>query len=390
MWSVITEIVRVLNESAIYLLVGFALAGVMHVLFNQSKRFARLLSARGSRSVVLAALLGVPLPLCSCSVLPAGLALRKQGASKGATASFLISVPETDVVSIIMTYGLFGPLMAVFRPLAAVITAIATGHLINLTEHLHEPPAAGRPEASGSPDAAETPTADTCCECSSECEPQPGIQAPGGLVGRALRYGFVEFFDDIVGTLVVGLVLGGVVTALMPAFGLERFTGGSLITMLVMLAVGIPMYVCATSSTPIAAGLMAGGLSPGAALVFLLAGPATNMASLVVLGKHLGRLPLVVYLLSIATVSVLMGLSLDAIVETWSIPVLSAVAPTAGEAAGPVKIGAAILFTVLTCLSLWRIRFLQRIGNRITQTTGIRLGRKTTMLVAAVAVTGAY
>ena len=390
MWSVITETVRVLNESAIYLLVGFALAGVMHVLFNQSKRFARLLSARGSRSVVLAALLGVPLPLCSCSVLPAGLAQRKQGASKGATPSFMLKVPEKDVVSIIMTYGLLGPLMAVFRPLAAVITAIATGHLINLTEHLHEPPAAGRPDASGSPDAAEKPTADTCCECSSEGEPQPGVQAPGGLVGRALRYGFVEFFDDIVGTLVVGLVLGGVVTALMPAFGLERFTGGSLITMLVMLAVGIPMYVCATSSTPIAAGLMAGGLSPGAALVFLLAGPATNMASLVVLGKHRGRLPLVVYLLSIAAVSVLMGLSLDAIVETASIPVLSAVAPTARESAGPVKIGAAILFTLLTCLSLRRIRFLQGIGNRITRTTGIRLGRKTTMFVAAVAVTGAY
>ena len=355
MWSVIIEIIRVFHESAPYLLVGFALAGVLHVVFERSERFSRLLSRRGSRSVFLAAVLGIPLPLCSCSVLPAGLALRKNGASKGATASFLISVPETDIVSIIMTYGLLGPLMAVARPVAALVTAIVTGHAMNLADRWVEPSDEQPPEE----DAGDQ------CRCESVSK--------RGAIWTALRYGFGEFFDDIVASLALGLVLGGVITALLPTIGVGEFTGGSLLTMLAMLVIAMPMYVCATSSTPIAAGLIIGGLSPGAALVFLLAGPATNMASVVVLGKHLGRVALGVYLVSIAVISVAMGLALDAVVADATSPLLSVVPMAARTVASPVEIGAAILFAVLMYSSLRRTGAFARSVEAVGRVIGARL-----------------
>jgi HflK protein len=335
---VIVEIASIFNESAPYLLLGFALAGVLHIVLERSERFSRLLSERGSRSVILAAVLGAPIPLCSCGVLPAGLALRKSGATKGATASFLISVPETDIVSIVMTYGLLGPLMAVARPVAALITAMITGQTMNLADRWIE-----RSDEPSAPEA-------DCEECGSEPAPK------WGKVRGALHYGFVKFFDDIVGSLILGLLVGGVITALLPRFELGTASGGSLLTMLAMLVVAMPMYVCATSSTPIAAGLVAGGLSPGAALVFLLAGPATNMASVVVLGKHLGRAALVVYLASIALVSVAMGLALDAVVAEATTPLFSVVPLPAAEVVSPLELVASILLAALMYLSLRRTR----------------------------------
>ncbi|MBU0637826.1 MAG: permease [Planctomycetes bacterium] len=371
MWSVVSEIIRVLNESAIYLLLGFALAGVLHVYFSRSPRFMQLLSGTGTKSVVLAALLGIPLPLCSCSVLPAGIALRKQGASKGATAAFLVSVPETDILSILLTYGLLGPLIAIFRPLAAAATAIATGCAINLTERW-----ARRQDT-----PAATPEAPPAAPPGCECETRPGV------VRTALKYGFVEFFDDIIGSLMVGLLLGGVITALLPTFELTRFMGNSLLMMLAMLVIGIPMYVCAASSTPIAVGLIATGVSPGAALVFLLAGPATNMATFTVLLQHLGRLATVVYVVCIAVISVLMGLWLDAIVYSASAPISLIAVPVAEYTIGPVKGAAALAFLLLTILSLRRTRWLERMLERLHARTGLRLrprGAKIAVLVCLV------
>ena len=360
MGSVVTETIRILNESAGYLLLGFALAGVLHWLLRRSRWFADALSKRGSRSVFLAALFGVPLPLCSCSVLPAGLALRKSGASKGATVSFLISVPETDIVSILITYGLLGPVMAIFRPFAALITAVVTGLATNLTDRWTERP----PEPGGG--QADEAGANQCDD----------YNAQRGTLWNVLHYGFVKFFDDIIGSLLVGLILGGVITALLPAVGVEQFAERSLVSMLAMLVIGIPMYVCATSSTPIALGLIASGVSPGAALVFLLAGPATNMASLVVLWKHLGRAVLVVYLCSIAVVSVLMGLWLDGLITSPTSALPSIVPPAAEASWVPLKVAGSILFAVLAYLSFRRTRLLDSLVQRVGRLAGLRLSTK--------------
>ena len=374
MWAVVTETLRILNESAVYLLLGFALAGVLHWLLSRSNKFSDLLSTRGTKSVFLSALFGLPLPLCSCSVLPAGLALRKSGASKGATVSFLISVPETDIVSILITYGLLGPVMAVFRPFAALVTAIVTGLTTNVVDRWTE-------QSAESGAIAEDETA---------AEPGDKCDAQRSAVWNILHYGFVSFFDDIIGSLLFGIVLGGIITALLPSFGLERFADQSLLAMLAMLVVGIPMYVCATSSTPIAVGLIAGGISPGAALVFLLAGPATNMASLVVLWKHLGKPVLVVYLCSIALVSVLMGLWFDAFIGSGGVS-LPAVAPLAAESSfAPLKVGGSLVLAVMAVLSFRRTAVLESALQRLGRRTGLPLSTRRVGYAALVGVLLVY
>ena len=351
MWQVLTEFFNILVESSVYLLLGFALAGVMHVVLRRTPRFMDLLARKGGRSVTLAALLGAPLPLCSCGVVPVAMTLRKHGASKGATVSFLISCPETDVVSILLTYALLGPIMAVFRPLAAVATAIIAGRATNAVDR------DGPVETDKSAETAPEAVPSHCCHEKNEAESDvaTGYIAGKGPVWNALHYGFVQFFDDIIGSLLLGLALGGLIAVLLPRFGLENLAGGSsIIAMLVMLVVGVPMYVCAAASTPIAAGLVVSGLSPGTALVFLLAGPATNLGSLLVLSKQLGRRVLVAYLASIAVVSVTLGLCLDSAFR-GSVAAATVVHSSHHHGGhGPLKIAAAIALLVLALLSLWR------------------------------------
>jgi uncharacterized protein len=379
MWLVITGFVNILVESSIYLLLGFALAGVMHVVLRRTPRFMNLLAQKGSRSVTLAALLGAPIPLCSCGVVPAAMTLRKRGASKGATVSFLISCPETDVVSILLTYALLGPIMAVFRPVAAVVTAIIAGRVTNIVDRDGPAP---DPSPSGSEgratdshwaprsgstldriephdSAAPAGTVPSCCCGHEKKENEAGepteYVAEKGPLWNAFHYGFVSFFDDIIGSLLLGLLLGGLIAVLLPRFGLENLAGGSsLIAMLVMLVVGIPMYVCAAASTPIAAGLVVSGLSPGTALVFLLAGPATNLGSLLVLQKQLGRRVLVAYLVCIAVISVGAGLLLDAF---WGRYVIASTAVHAAQHHGEgssLKVAAAIVLVVCAGLRFLR------------------------------------
>jgi len=290
-------------------------------------------------------------------VLPAGLTLRREGASKGATVSFLISVPETDIVSILLTYGLLGPVMAVFRPVAAVITAMVTGTLVNLLERFER----------RSANAGDDQAASDECARRNEYDPQKGA------LWNAAHYGFVKFFDDIIMSLLIGIILGGAITALLPGLGIERLSGSTWLTMLAMLVVGIPMYVCATSSTPIAAGLIASGISPGAALVFLLAGPATNMASLIVLYKHLGRMTLIVYLACIAVISILMGVWLDVIVTAPSIAQYWDAPLSAETSVGAFKIAGAVLLAVLSYLSLRRLRAFDRALQGLNRVVGLSL-----------------
>ncbi len=367
MWPVLAETLRIVYESALYLLFGFALAGVLHVVLSRVPRFVQLLSGKGSKSVALAALLGVPLPLCSCSVVPAAMTLRRKGASKGATVSFLISVPETDIVSILLTYGLLGPIMAVLRPAAAVVIAIVTGVTTNLVDRWSE----GDSEA-GIVEETE-PSSSSCCSCDGNSESKGDYNPDKGFLWNALNYGFVRFFDDIIGMLILGIVLGGLVTALLPGFGLESLGSGSFLAMLAMVVVGIPMYVCASASTPIAAGLILSGLSPGAALVFLLVGPATNLGSLFVLAKQLGRTIVFVYLCSIAVLSVSMGLFLDRFITASDIVSPLAAATHGAEGYSPLKIAGSILLLVLAYSSFRRSGLFTSVVRRVGRVTGVQL-----------------
>lgn len=282
--------VYLLNEMAPYLLLGFLFAGVLHA-FVPKTMYHRYLGRNNTGSVLCAILFGVPLPLCSCGVIPTAVGMRKEGASKGATTAFLIATPQTGIDSILATYSVFGWGFALLRPLVAMITGLIGGLATNAVE--------------GRDAAAESAAAESALRPAS---------APKTLRRRcleALDYGFTDMLMDIGQWLVVGIVLAGLITIFVPDDFFLSYGGHSLLNMLLVLLIACPMYVCATGSIPIAAALMLKGLSPGAALVFLMAGPATNMASIMVLGKTLGRKSLAAYLVSIVTGAILFGLAVD-------------------------------------------------------------------------------
>ncbi len=294
-----------LCDSSVYILFGIVVAGLLRAFLNPAT-VARHLGKGRFVSVIKAALIGIPIPLCSCGVVPAAASLKRQGANRGATAAFLISTPESGVDSVAITYALLDPVMTAARPIAAFVTAAAAGLAENLLPSGKEssPPAA--------PDLS-CPV-DGCCD-GMDCD--PAVHANHHTFGEKAKAGmdfaFKDLWPDLASWFMVGILLAGAIQVLVPQDLLGRYVGGGAPAMLIMLAAGVPLYICATASTPIAAALILKGVSPGAALVFLLAGPATNMASLSMLLGVLGKRGTAVYLASIAMVSVLLGLSLDAV-----------------------------------------------------------------------------
>ena len=283
------EILELVNSMSPYLLLGFTLAGLMHA-FVPRAIYSRYLSGNSFRSVLGAAILGIPLPLCSCGVIPTAMSLRKDGASKGATISFLIATPQTGVDSIIATYSLMGLPFALLRPFVALVTALFGGTLANYVDRNDD-----REEA-----AAER----SCCAKEEKTTFAQKIKV-------AANYAYVEMMQDIGRWLVLGLVVAGVITVFVPDSFFSLFAGRPFASMLMVLLFAIPMYLCATGSIPIAVALMLKGLSPGTALVLLMAGPAVNVASLLVIGKVMGRKSLFTYLFSIVGCAILFGLGID-------------------------------------------------------------------------------
>lgn len=287
----------VLGEMSPYLLFGFAVAGVLSV-FVTAARVQRHLGGAGFWQVFKASLFGVPLPLCSCGVIPVSMSLHKHGASKGSTISFLLSTPQTGVDSILVTYGLMGPIFAIFRPVAAFITGLLGGSVVNMLER-HDVLKRAVPEEKA--------------VCTDECCANPKGQS---RFVRAMKHGFITLPADIGRSMLIGLAIAALISALVPEdffAGALAVTGGGFIAMLVMMVLGIPVYVCATASVPIAVALIAKGLNPGAALVFLMTGPATNAATLVTLASQLGKRSAVVFLLTVIVSALAGGLILDAI-----------------------------------------------------------------------------
>lgn len=279
----------VLCDMAPYLLFGFLMAGVLSVLISAAFIERHLGGSRLS-SIVKASAFGVPLPLCSCGVIPVAASLRKHGASNAATASFLLSTPQTGVDSVMVTLSLLGPFFAVFRPVVAFVTGVVGGLVV----------AAVGPKGSAQEHPA-PPCQDACCA--------PGSR--GDKLKRILSYGFLDLPAGIGKALLVGIVIAGAISALVPEGRLGQTLGTGLVAMLVMMAAGIPVYVCSTASVPIAASLIAKGISPGAALAFLMTGPATNAATIATVWKIMGRRVAVAYLGTVAVMAMASGLLLD-------------------------------------------------------------------------------
>jgi len=296
--------------------------------------------------VIKAAALGVPIPLCSCGVLPAAVSLKRQGANNGATTAFLISTPESGVDSIALTYALLDPVMTVARPVAAFTTAAVAGIAENML---------GPEKEQKAVQADLSCPVDNCCD-GVDCLPEvhKGHHTFFEKLKAGFSYALFELWEDIAPWFLLGLLLAGVITALIPSDLMTKYLGGGLPAMLIMLAVGIPLYICATASTPIAAALILKGVSPGAALVFLLTGPATNVTSLTVLFGLLGKRATAIYLASIAVVSLACGLALDQVYAFFGISAQAVVGQAAEIIPLWAQVAGALALLVMSAKPLYR------------------------------------
>ncbi|MCC6476376.1 SO_0444 family Cu/Zn efflux transporter [bacterium] len=302
--SYLTETGLLYLEMAPYLLLGFALAGALHG-FVPRKQVSKHLGGENLISAFKASVLGVPMPLCSCGVIPTAVGLRKRGASRAATVSFLISTPQTGVDSILVTYGFFGWVLAIFRPIAAFISGVLGGVAVMLVK----------------PDAREEEWMKHHLHSEDALAEADKRKSLGDKLREGYHFAFFELLGDIAFWLVLGIAVAGVISVALPDdFFAGRFSSG-LPAMLIMMAFGLPLYVCSTASVPIAAVLMAKGISAGAAFVFLMTGPATNAATMLVIARALGKRVLGVYLASIAGFALLFGLGLDYFLSSTGITI---------------------------------------------------------------------
>lgn len=325
MQSFLLSLLNVVCEMAPYLLLGFLIAGVLHVFVPQ-RFYASYLSRKNKLSVLWAALLGVPLPLCSCGVIPTAIGLRNEKASKGAIASFLIATPQTGIDSILATFSLMGLGFAVVRPVAALITGVCGGLLVNRLVRDDDMPD------------------DTASECRVE---------RGSRIWRVMKYAYYDMIRDIGLRLVIGLVVAALIQVVVPDEFFLSFGSHPLLQMLVILAIAVPMYICSTGSIPVAAALMVKGLSPGAALVMLMAGPAVNLASILVVHKSMGRRFTSLYLLTIIGFSVLFGLLLNVSgLEFYSVVSQHACCMSVAALPGTFKLICATVLTLLISFAL--------------------------------------
>ncbi len=337
--NLLNNIWLVFLDTAFWLLIGLLAAGFIKS-FIAEDTMQRWVGGHGISAILRAALFGAPLPLCSCGVLPAAIGLHRAGASKEATVSFLISTPETSIDSVAVTYALMGPVMAIFRPFAALVNAVGTGLLTTLvaddkaSEIIPEKPSSEIVETSRCSSKKQQPETVTSSCCADEqpepvnqqqaakscCSQDKEVKAAPNKFMQVLSYAGAELLDDISKWLAFGIVLAGIMLTFIPPDWLAQW-GGGLTAMLVMLVVGIPMYICAVASTPVAAGLLLAGVSPGAVLVFLLVGPATNIASFALLKQELGLKVTAMYLFGLSVLSLMMGLLLEWLlkVQHWQI-----------------------------------------------------------------------
>ena len=377
------ELWNITQEAAPYLILGLLFAGIIKT-FLKDEFIQKHLGENNFISVLKASLFGVPLPLCSCGVIPTAVSLRKQGASKSATTAFLISTPESGADSIAISYALLDPVLTVIRPVAGFVTAMIAGMIETFfpEEKMEEPEVksccststeeikeeviepitnSGLIQISGltkksepAPSCCtvkEEPKIESCCS-TEKSEPKESIFS---RLKEGLRYSFVNLMEDIAYTLSIGLILAAAISYFIPETFFTQFLSNPFLSMIAMLLIGVPMYICATASTPIAAALIMKGLSPGAAIVFLIAGPATNLAALTVLRKILGASTVVRYLASIVIMSLVFGLITNFIYDAWNIPIvmMSATAEHSWLHTSGVGTGLTFVFLIVLASGLW-------------------------------------
>lgn len=363
---VVEHFVELFIESAPWLLMGLLIAGFMKVLVPQSF-LTKHLGAPGWASSIKAALLGAPLPLCSCGVIPAAMGLRRSGASKGATSAFLISTPETGVDSIAISYALLGPFMAIIRPIAAISSAITAGLWIGSDEGINtttqtqpqaksssccssesqsEPVSAGLDHNTG---VSHSHTESNCCNDSEPVRESVGW----AKLAEGLRFSLVDLVRDISLWLLLGLFFAALMKTYIPNEFLVQW-GNGFAAFAVMALIGVPMYICATASTPIAAGFLFSGVSPGAVLVFMLVGPATNIATVGLVKRELGRRALLIYLASVVGIGFVFGAITNWFFEAYPLQLATTASHEHGAVFSIWQDGLSVILALLIAASLFK------------------------------------
>jgi HflK protein len=368
LWDYLVAALKLVAESAPYLLLGFLLAGLLRAVVPEDKVY-RQLGENRLKSVVLASLYGVPLPLCSCSVLPVASALRRSGASKGATTSFLISTPETGLDSISITYALLDPIMTVIRPVAAFVTALVTGSLVNeLVKRGWDEPGGGDPDTLPQHDEHHQHEHDDVWSPS---------QGGRTNVWRALReassYAFGPLMDDLTPWFIIGFLLSGVIAVAIPEGFFGDVVAVGWASSLLMLLIGTPVYICASAATPVAAALIAKGLDPGAALILLLVGPATNVTTMFIVARLLGKRVLVLHVLGVIGGALVFGSYVNTLYASLGLDLSSVVSGVVTGGVSPVNIAATVVLLFLLARSAVRVRILSQWGRQL-RALGARLG----------------
>ncbi len=357
------------------LLIGLLMAGMLHILIPR-RLIQRLMGGKGILSVMTSAAFGIPLPICSCGVVPIAVELNRKGASKPSTMSFLITTPESGTDSILITWGLLGPFMAIARPIASFFSALLAGVFAIGLLRDNDSMELKQQENSGDDNA--------CMDHCQESHEYDSIENEENYVGltslwqsiksyfrdtnrkavkatdsiplpqifrRIWRYAFIEMADEIVFSLMVGLLLAGLVIVFFPENLAMYGLGKGIIPMLIMLAASVPLYMCASASTPIAAALIVKGISPGAAMVFLLAGPATNATTIIMLTKQFGSGFVRIYLGSIIAGALISGYIFDYILVLFGLHIIPDVSMDGNFVIGAFQWVAASL---LVALIVWR------------------------------------
>lgn len=345
----------ILLDSAPYVLLGFFIAGLLKA-FIPGRFIHNHLGGGRMAGVFKASLLGIPIPLCSCGVIPAAAGLKAQGADRGAVASFMISTPETGVDSIAVTWALLDPVMTVIRPVTAFMTAMLTGVGITLFDREGQPAKSieipDTSHQSKTPGISQhdfgdmLPMAPSGCDKSC-CAPSGNSTSRGRRLRSGLAFAFGDLLTDIGPWLLFGIGLAGVITVWVSPDFIETWLGDGIGAMLIMILVATPLYVCATASTPIAAALALKGLSPGAALVFLMAGPATNAATITVVYKLLGRRAVGIYLGIIVVSSLIMGMAVNGLYRMLGLDIMNWVHGDTHASGGPLAVASAVLLLFL-------------------------------------------
>lgn len=333
--GILNSSVDLFIEMSPYLMLGLLFVGILNVLITK-KMVSKHLGKNNYASIFKGAFFGIPLPLCSCGVIPTAVFMKQNNASKPAVTSFLISTPQTGIDSIAATYGMMGPIFAVFRPFAALFMGVFGGAAVKLFSKEKGNKFIGL----------------NVLESGSEAKDEKSI------FEKFLYYPFREFLDDIAPQFLVGLLIAGIIAYAFPdTFFQNTIFSNSLIAMLIMIGAGVPMYICATASIPIAVAMMMKGLSPGAAFVFLAVGPATNAASFSILSKTLGKKVTSIYIGSIAVSAIIFGLLFDYLIDLFNWDVLAMVSASSHdhESVGLLTLISATILAILLLFSIYNI-----------------------------------